>query len=97
LTLADVQSGLLGQPSTWNSGAPYARATYSECTIAAALHALDRLPEAHRTALILTKLEGNTIEEAAELLGTTPSAIKLRAHRGYRRLRVLLRESRDDP
>jgi len=93
LALADAQSGLLAQLSTRDGGAADAQPTYSERAIVAALHALDRLPEAHRTALILTKLEGNTIEEAAELLGTTPTAIKLRAHRGYQRLRMLLGES----
>jgi RNA polymerase sigma-70 factor (ECF subfamily) len=96
-TLADVQSGLSEQLSTRDGGAAHARPTYSERIVVATLRALDRLPEAHRTALILTKLEGNTIEQAAELLGTTPTAIKLRAHRGYQRLRVLLRESGDDP
>lgn len=93
LALADAQSGLLEQRATRDGGAAHAQPTYSERAIVAALRALDQLPEPHRTALILTKLEGNTIGEAAELLGTTPAAIKLRAHRGYQRLRVLLRES----
>jgi RNA polymerase sigma-70 factor (ECF subfamily) len=93
MALADAQPGDLEQLSTRDGGAAHARPTYSERAIVATLRALDRLPEAHRTALILTKLEGNTIEEAAALLGTTPTAIKLRAHRGYQRLRMLLRES----
>lgn len=93
LALADAQPGVLEQLSTRDGGAAYAQPTYSERAIVATLRALDRLPEAHRTAVILTKLEGNTIEEAAELLGTTPTAIKLRAYRGYQRLRILLRES----
>jgi RNA polymerase sigma-70 factor (ECF subfamily) len=93
LALADAQSGSLAQLSTRGGGAAHAQPAYSERAIVAALRALDRLPEAHRTALILTKLEGHTIEQAAELLGTTPSAIKLRAHRGYHRLRALLGES----
>ena len=96
LALADAQSGFLAQLSTRDGCATHAP-TYSEREIVAALRALDRLPEAHRTALILTKLEGNTIEEAAELLGTTPTAIKLRAHRGYQRLRMLLGESATPP
>jgi RNA polymerase sigma-70 factor (ECF subfamily) len=96
-TLADVHSEVLEQLSTRDGSAAHAQPTYSERTIVATLRALDRLPEAHRTALILTKLEGHTIEQAAELLGTTATAIKLRAHRGYQRLRALLRESRDDP
>jgi RNA polymerase sigma-70 factor (ECF subfamily) len=96
-TLADVQAELVDQLSARDGGATHAQPTYSEQVLVATLRALDRLPEAHRTALILTKLEGNTIEQAAQRLGTTPTAIKLRAHRGYQRLRALLRESPNDP
>lgn len=47
--------------------------------------------------MILTKIQGNTIGEAAAILGTTPAAVKLRAHRGYTRLRELLREEDGEP
>ncbi|HTM44702.1 MAG TPA: RNA polymerase sigma factor [Polyangiaceae bacterium] len=53
--------------------------------------ALDSLPEAYREAIQLTKITGLSLNEAAEVLGTTPTAIKLRVHRGY----VALRKSLD--
>ena len=57
---------------------------------AAALAALDRLPENQRQALILTKVHGRSTAEAAMITGTTPGAIKQRAHRAYVTLRQLL-------
>jgi RNA polymerase sigma-70 factor (ECF subfamily) len=57
---------------------------------AAALAALDRLPENQRQALILTKVHGRSHLEAAMITGTTPGAIKLRAHRAYVTLRQML-------
>jgi RNA polymerase sigma-70 factor (ECF subfamily) len=51
---------------------------------------LDRLPEQQRVAFELVKHEGLTHAEAAEILGTTVTAIKLRAHRTYEALRAAL-------
>lgn len=56
----------------------------------ATLAALERLPANQREAVVLTKLEGKSIAEAAEITGSTPGAIKLRAHRGYVALRKAL-------
>jgi RNA polymerase sigma-70 factor (ECF subfamily) len=56
----------------------------------AALDALAQLPEQQREAVVLTKLEGKTVAEAAEIAGTTVGAMKVRAHRGYEALRKLL-------
>ena len=39
---------------------------------------------------MLTKLEGKSVAEAAEIAGTTVGAMKVRAHRGYEALRALL-------
>lgn len=50
--------------------------------------ALNRLPVQYGEAIQLLKVSGLSVAEAAEVLGTTPSAVKLRAHRGY----VLLRQ-----
>src|SRR5437763_16132110 len=47
------------------------------------LAALDTLPHNQREALILTKLHGHSVAQAAMIAGTTPGAIKLRAHRAY--------------
>ena len=49
--------------------------------------ALDRLPESQRTVIHLHRYEGMTFVEIAQVLGTTPGAVKLRAFRGYERLR----------
>jgi len=68
-------------------------APYSEEQIAEVLAAMQHLPENQRDALVLTKIQGKSVAEAAAILGTTPGAIKLRAHRGYVTLRELLRSS----
>lgn len=52
--------------------------------------ALDRLPETYREAIQLTKIVGLSLIEAAEVLDTTPTAVKLRVHRGYTLLREQL-------
>jgi RNA polymerase sigma-70 factor (ECF subfamily) len=57
---------------------------------AAALSALQSLPAPQRDALVLTKLRGLSIVQAAALAGTTVGAFKVRAHRAYQRLRSLL-------
>jgi RNA polymerase sigma-70 factor, ECF subfamily len=56
----------------------------------AALDALAELPAQQREAVVLTKLEGKSVAEAAEIVGTTTGAMKVRAHRGYEALRRLL-------
>jgi RNA polymerase sigma-70 factor (ECF subfamily) len=58
--------------------------------VSAALDALSRLPPAQREALILTKMSGKSIAEAAAITGVTPGAMKLRAHRAYVALRRAL-------
>jgi RNA polymerase sigma-70 factor (ECF subfamily) len=56
----------------------------------AALDALARLPPAQREALILTKMSGKSIAEAAAITGASAGAMKLRAHRAYVALRRAL-------
>jgi RNA polymerase sigma-70 factor (ECF subfamily) len=58
--------------------------------------ALARLPESQRTAFTLTKQRGMTVAEAAEALGTTITAVKLRTHRAVETLRAVLREEHGD-
>jgi RNA polymerase sigma-70 factor (ECF subfamily) len=65
---------------------------YVEAEHTAALEALARLPDDHRTALVLTKLQGLSMSAAAAIVGTTEGALKVRAHRGYVRLRAILGE-----
>jgi RNA polymerase sigma-70 factor (ECF subfamily) len=52
--------------------------------------ALSELPGQYREAIELTKLQGLSGGEAARVLSTTQSAIKLRVHRGYQLLRQRL-------
>lgn len=56
--------------------------------------ALRGLPDAQRQAVVLLKVEGLSVAEAAKRLGVTEGALKLRAHRGYRALRDLLGRER---
>ena len=53
---------------------------------------LDALPETQRTAYQLVKQEGLSLKRAAEELGTSGTAVKLRTHRAYQALRAVLRE-----
>jgi RNA polymerase sigma-70 factor (ECF subfamily) len=51
---------------------------------------LARLPEAQRAAFELVQRDGLTMAEAAQVLGTTVAAVKLRAFRTYEALRAAL-------
>lgn len=51
---------------------------------------LERMPALHREAYVLVRQEGLSVAQAAEVLGTTATAIKLRAHRAYEALRHAL-------
>ncbi len=53
---------------------------------------LARLPENQRVAFELIKQDGLSVAEAAQVLGTTVAAVKLRAHRAYEALRAALAE-----
>jgi RNA polymerase sigma-70 factor (ECF subfamily) len=53
--------------------------------------ALEALPESQRTVIHLHRYEGLSFAEIAEVLGTTPGAVKLRAFRGYEVLRERLK------
>lgn len=54
--------------------------------------AMEGLPENQREALVLLKVEGMSVEEAAKVAGTSPGALKVRAHRAYNRIRDRVRE-----
>jgi RNA polymerase sigma-70 factor, ECF subfamily len=79
LLLADLSGAAEGTASPEADG-------LSKVTLAA----LDQLPANQREALILTKVQGRSHQEAAAIAGTTPGAIKLRAHRAYVALRRIL-------
>jgi RNA polymerase sigma-70 factor (ECF subfamily) len=48
------------------------------------------LPEQHREAVLMHKVNGLSFEEIGEALGITATAARIRAHRGYEKLRGLL-------
>lgn len=52
---------------------------------------LQALPQAQQQAIVLTKLEGLSVAEAATRTGTSESAIKVQVHRGLKRLAALVR------
>jgi RNA polymerase sigma-70 factor (ECF subfamily) len=64
-------------------------------TAAIVERALGGLPPAQREAFILLRYEGMSVQEAAEILGSTPTAVKLRAFRAYEALRAALGQKRE--
>jgi len=59
------------------------------------IQALEAIPASQREAVELVKLQELSVAEAARRAGTTASALKVRAHRGYRALRRLLERGGD--
>lgn len=58
------------------------------------LEALDDLPEAYRTVVILVNVEGFTYDETAEVLGIAPGTVRSRMKRGRTLLQKALWEQR---
>ena len=52
--------------------------------------ALAQLPESQREAVVLHKVQGLSFEQIASMLSTSSTAVRIRAHRGYERLKELL-------
>lgn len=52
--------------------------------------AIDRLPEAYRTVLLLRDIEELSTEETAQALGVTTNTVKIRVHRARQALMKLL-------
>jgi RNA polymerase sigma-70 factor (ECF subfamily) len=82
---SELQADLSGTALGAESEEPYSASDRQRV-----LEALRSLPEDQRTAVVLTKLGGKSVAEAAAIAGTTPGALKLRAHRAYGKLRTLL-------
>jgi RNA polymerase sigma-70 factor (ECF subfamily) len=51
-----------------------------------------RLPAAQQEVLQLLKVSGMSLEEVARIQGTSVGAVKQKAHRAYRKLRLFLQE-----
>jgi RNA polymerase sigma-70 factor (ECF subfamily) len=64
----------------------------SDLDVLAVRQALSRLSAADRAVLVLVDLEGRSMAEAAQALGTTNVGTRLRAVRARRKLAKLLRE-----
>jgi RNA polymerase sigma-70 factor, ECF subfamily len=52
--------------------------------------AIDRLPDAYRTVLLLRDIEEISTDETARVLGASENAVKIRLHRARQALRTLL-------
>jgi RNA polymerase sigma-70 factor (ECF subfamily) len=74
-------------------GPPLDELLHSKRVAHAVARELAKIPEPHRVAFELVKTEGLSMREAAEVLGTTVTAVKLRAHRAYVALRAALTEA----
>jgi RNA polymerase sigma factor (sigma-70 family) len=59
--------------------------------------ALRKLPEIQRETVVLHQFEGFSFKEIAAMVGLTESAVRVRAHRGYERLRELLGHINSEP
>jgi RNA polymerase sigma-70 factor (ECF subfamily) len=55
--------------------------------------ALAQMPALHREAFVLLRFEGLSVGEAAQVLGASEGAVKVRAFRAYEALRAALDES----
>ncbi|MFZ1996047.1 MAG: sigma-70 family RNA polymerase sigma factor [Solirubrobacteraceae bacterium] len=58
---------------------------------------LDTLPESQREAVRLRVIEDLDYERVADALGTSPTAARVRVHRGLEALRHRLSSSKEDP
>jgi RNA polymerase sigma-70 factor (ECF subfamily) len=54
---------------------------------------LQSIPAAQRNAIVLTKIEGLSVAEAAERTGASVAAVKVQVHRGLKRLADLVRKT----
>jgi RNA polymerase sigma-70 factor (ECF subfamily) len=53
---------------------------------------VDSLPDDYRAALVLHDLEGQTVEQTAEICGCSLATVKIRIHRARQRLRKALQQ-----
>jgi RNA polymerase sigma-70 factor (ECF subfamily) len=84
-----VEDGHATEPSApWPADAG-AGAEQAE-TRARVRESIDRLPDTYRTVILLRDIEELSTDEAAEALGISPGAVKVRLHRARQALRTLL-------
>jgi RNA polymerase sigma-70 factor, ECF subfamily len=80
-----------GRPERWQSGVQEDRAAGDRLDAARALQAIQGLPEAYRSTLLLRLVEGMTGPEIALRTGLTPDSVRVNLCRGMRLLREQLR------
>lgn len=83
------ETGRAAVASTAGTGEQVAIAREAASVVKSALAAM---PVAHREAFVLLRFEGLSIAEAAEVLGATETAVKLRAFRAYEAVRAALKK-----
>jgi RNA polymerase sigma-70 factor (ECF subfamily) len=88
---ADVQEGGEGILATALGNDPQATALRRELA-GKMTEALAKLPEKHRTILVLRELEGLSYEELAERLGIHKGTVMSRLFHARKKMQVLLRE-----
>ena len=90
---AFVASGLLDD-DTLPTNEPDAEAIVHGYQLAERLERmLNALPAQHREVFLLVREHGLSLAQAAEALGITQIAVKMRAHRAYEGLRVVFEEN----
>jgi len=77
-----------GQPVALDNGSD--RAVMARQMLGVAQRALMELPVRQREAFVLMRFEGLSIDEAAEVLGTTQAAVKILVHRACVAIRAAL-------
>src|SRR5204863_6330886 len=77
------------EPAATSAAAPDSAASERAARIRSALASL---PEPQREVIELHWFEDSPYEEIARILGASVAAVRVRAHRGYERLRKILPE-----
>lgn len=79
-------SAIEDSPSSSDSGCDPERTAIARQALRRVLGCLERMPSRCREAFILCELEGASPQQAAELIGTTPNAVRSRLMRARREL-----------
>ncbi len=79
------------------AGASPERQLHAQETLALVRQVLAELPEAHREAFVLTRFEGMSNAEAAQILDTSEGNVRVRAFRAAEAFRKALRGATEEP
>ncbi len=82
--LAGAETDVVAEPSV---GAEAESTVLARETARAVERALSEMSDARREAFVLIRFEGMSIADAAEILGATENAVKLRAFQAYEAIR----------